>query len=709
MDVNVLYPPTIKTISQQDIVEGRALLVICQAISGNPNSTTFYWTKEDNPEFRQNGSTLHIPNIQRISSGTYRCTAENNYSIEEKGTHNQSMDVNVLCPPTVHTLSQQDIIEGSQLSITCQATPGDPSFSTFYWTKADNPGFRQNGSTLQLPNIQRNSSGIYRCTAENNYHNGEKGSDSRTMVVNVLYPPTIRTLSQQDIKEGSQLIVICTATPGNPSSTTFYWTKVDNSRFRQNGSTLQFYNIQRNSSGTYRCTAENNYNNGVKGTNSQAMEVNILYQPTIEKRSLQIVNKSEKITLIRDIVSNPLSDASWYYGTQLLKTQTSVTTATYTIENTTCTDTKNYTLVVSNGIGNTVTAMEELIVNCKPTPDITNITLAATCTTGIEFSTTIIAYPEPFYELQYENGTRNDQMITTIIENKVNNFTVRIRQDVVEKSSFGVYFLRARNMFGETTVIVNVINQRRPDLPRNIKVTCKATGAIVQWISSFNGGDTQNFTVITLSGQDGNSHYYNLNDNGQNEIHATYVGSLQPSVTYWFSVSAKNSYGSISSKAMSCTTVKEIASSLTGIVAGSVGGALLLVTIIPILVFFVHRRYTCIYISKKALEKRNIDIKVDQNKETSNYTTIKEQQEHAERNMYDELVSRESASQYEDVLKKDNHGQNAKLYEKLQKSVDNDGEGKAIKMMIPLKSKESSDEKSVTQKAEEYANTSFMK
>lgn len=97
----------------------------------------------------------------------------------------------------------------------------------------------------------------------------------------------------------------------------------------------------------------------------------------------------------------------------------------------------------------------------KPTPDITNITLAVTCTTGIEFSTTIIAYPEPQYELQYENGTRNDQMITTITENKVNNFTVRIRQHVVEKSSFGVYYLRASNMFGERTVIVNVIKQSK--------------------------------------------------------------------------------------------------------------------------------------------------------------------------------------------------------------------------------------------------------
>lgn len=84
-----------------------------------------------------------------------------------------------------------------------------------------------------------------------------------------------------------------------------------------------------------------------------------------------------------------------------------------------------------------------------------------TCTTGIELSTTIIAYPEPFYELQYENGTRNGQMITTITENEVNNFTVRIRQDVVEKSSFGVYHLRAINIFGETTVIVNIIKQSK--------------------------------------------------------------------------------------------------------------------------------------------------------------------------------------------------------------------------------------------------------
>lgn len=91
----------------------------------------------------------------------------------------------------------------------------------------------------------------------------------------------------------------------------------------------------------------------------------ILDMPTIENRSLQTVNESESVTLTRNIVSNPLSNASWYIGTQLLKTESSVQTTTLTIENTKCTDTNNYTVVASNGVGNNVTRLVELIVNCK--------------------------------------------------------------------------------------------------------------------------------------------------------------------------------------------------------------------------------------------------------------------------------------------------------------------------------------------------------
>lgn len=97
IELYYIDPPTVKPFWQQNIVEGRNLTVTCLAEPGNPNTTIFFWTKEGNPLFRQNGATLQLQNIQRTSSGIYRCTAENLYGNGEKGTHSQSMVINVFC------------------------------------------------------------------------------------------------------------------------------------------------------------------------------------------------------------------------------------------------------------------------------------------------------------------------------------------------------------------------------------------------------------------------------------------------------------------------------------------------------------------------------------------------------------------------------------------------------------------------------------
>lgn len=89
-------------------------------------------------------------------------------------------------PPTVIKLPKRYIKEGKELIVKCQAKLGNPNITTFFWTKVDEPDFKQNRTTLQLPNIERSRSGIYICTAENNYSNGEKGSDSQLMDVIVL-------------------------------------------------------------------------------------------------------------------------------------------------------------------------------------------------------------------------------------------------------------------------------------------------------------------------------------------------------------------------------------------------------------------------------------------------------------------------------------------------------------------------------------------
>lgn len=85
----------------------------------------------------------------------------------------------------MNALSQQDIIEGSDLSVNCTASPGNPNSTTFYWTKEDDRSFRQNGPILQLPNITKNSYGRYQCIAKNNYSDGQNGQDNAEMFINV--------------------------------------------------------------------------------------------------------------------------------------------------------------------------------------------------------------------------------------------------------------------------------------------------------------------------------------------------------------------------------------------------------------------------------------------------------------------------------------------------------------------------------------------
>lgn len=77
------------------------------------------------------------------------------------------------------------------------------------------------------------------------------------------------------------------------------------------------------------------------------------------------INETDRVVLTKEIASNPLSNVSWYNGSELLLTQYAVRTASFIIQKATCTDTKNFTLIASNIVERNVSALVEVIVNCK--------------------------------------------------------------------------------------------------------------------------------------------------------------------------------------------------------------------------------------------------------------------------------------------------------------------------------------------------------
>lgn len=91
----------------------------------------------------------------------------------------------------------------------------------------------------------------------------------------------------------------------------------------------------------------------------------------------------------------------------------------------------------------------------------TNITLGVKDTRGIEFSTTVIAYPEPQYKVTYVNGTKNDRMMVRLTCNAENNFTIHLNQTIVYSEDYGTYLLQISNPYGRTTVFLSVIPQSK--------------------------------------------------------------------------------------------------------------------------------------------------------------------------------------------------------------------------------------------------------
>lgn len=97
----------------------------------------------------------------------------------------------------------------------------------------------------------------------------------------------------------------------------------------------------------------------------------------------------------------------------------------------------------------------------KPKPDSKNITRGVTDSTGIEFFATIIAYPQPVYKLKNPDGTNNIKMTKKLTVNAVNNFTICFNQTNIQQDDFGTYQLLLNNSFGNETVFVNILPQRK--------------------------------------------------------------------------------------------------------------------------------------------------------------------------------------------------------------------------------------------------------
>nr|XP_022303134.1 titin-like isoform X2 [Crassostrea virginica] len=612
---------------------------------------------------------------------------------------NIAIDVhNVSMIPSDNPLT---LIEGTKREIRCvvniNAVP-PPTFTWYLGSKDISSSVGTDAASINITGKKVDNAKTLQCRASNN----NKAPKSSSTMLNVAYPPIVSIPSSKDVIEGFNLSVKCQASPGNPNTTSFFWTKLNDLEFLNNGPMLQLSNVQKTSAGTYRCTGENTYFNGKKGRHSQDMAVDVLYGPEIENKAHTVVNETERVVLMRMIDSNPLSNVSWYDGTKLLKTQTATKTAILIIEDAKCTDSKNLTLVAGNTVQSNVTTYVELVVNCKPTPQNAEITFAIPeIPAKVEWSTIVIAYPEPRFTVKYINGTNNSRISMSLSKNSLNNFTIHCEQQVDQGNHLGTFYLEVSNILGSSEILLHIVKQGKPKAPTAIEVMCYVTTARIKWKSSYDGGTLQSFFVVALGDTYQSSRSDVIEDDGENKVHHATVPFLYPSSLYTFYVYAKNKYGVTLSEAQNCTTLKE-SSSGTGKIVGSIVGALVMLAFVISVSYFCKRRFT-------DRDRHNPAKPADLNKDTSIYTTIKKnQEENTERNLYNALTPDENQSQYESLHMADIRGSKTNTYESLKNNSSPSTDQKKDSNTSVFARRGSSEE-NIPKLSEEYTNTSSMK
>eukprot|EP00105_Crassostrea_gigas_P033721 XP_011457195.1 PREDICTED: B-cell receptor CD22 [Crassostrea gigas] len=282
----------------------------------------------------------------------------------------------VKVPVTYVTLTPTSItvIAGQKIDINCTTSYCIPQANiTWYISSIDisrqskfttdtNDGLVRTMSALSI-NLDKSDNGkqVY-CTAINI---PDQSVTSMMNTVTVLYRPVVASnvSSSYKVLEGTTAVLRCAVIAANPNTGIMWrWFRTETPidfEFLSYIPIFTISHIHRNMSGSYNCSASNSV-----GTSEAAViTVDVQYKPNIIDTQRTEVNEGERVVLTKEIVSNPLSNVSWYNGSELLLTESSVRTATYTIEKAVCMDTKNFTLLASNTVKKNVSGLVELVVN----------------------------------------------------------------------------------------------------------------------------------------------------------------------------------------------------------------------------------------------------------------------------------------------------------------------------------------------------------
>ncbi|XP_052803461.1 hemicentin-1-like isoform X1 [Mya arenaria] len=633
--ITVLYPPELPTLylgsrsgpvilGPLTLVVQRSFTLVCDASSKPP--ANFSWavgvntvqgqllqdmlaTKVNTMRTCTASSTLN-PTVgpARTMSSSATVTININYFPENVLIRHESVSGTAI-------QSEFRVIEGNATKLYC-SVQSQPA-SSFSWSGAD---IHSLGSNLVYSNTLQAQTGVLSCLAENNMTHGNqavKGSASRNISLNVLYPPKLLTLHRINAVEGRSLLIQCQYTDGNPIATTLTITRTADGTSWSGKHTIQ--SVRRADAGLYRCTVNNSMDPTGEdirtGMDTADFEINVWYNTSITRfevsgnpnQTIVTINESDRFVVVCGVLSNPNSTIRLEknnMATTLLKTE-NVLEVEYLNQNAVCSDADVYTCSGFNNytdMNNTPSKELQLFVRCSPRPSDSHEHLrrnfTGTVHGNVTFAFMAVAYPPPTFEWQMWNETsynkvNGDKYVITSTDLLTSLTIVNI-----QLNDFMSYILKVSNGIHPYLQEPFYLNPHGvPQCPTNFTLLAKSTTmATVQWKGEFNGGLQQTFVVVYKKRSD--SIYFNLSkpEDKETEIYNTELTDLEDGQLYDVILYSQNMIGPcIDNKSLVIKTdTEENAGGISTAVIGGVAGgssAVILIGVGVLIVILYRRRF----------------------------------------------------------------------------------------------------------------------
>jgi echinoid protein len=226
LQLDVLFGPEVTLPAQKEFAEGEEVILECQ-VSANPRPHAIIWTKEDDPDFRQAGSTLRLPGSSPAAAvnGRYTCSATNviqptgGQRTERHGNASISIAVRHAPGAAFITPERPVALDGKAVTLECGARPPGFPLPTYRWWRGDgqnnaapppNTAVLATGSTYTIDSVRLASSGQYYCQPTNELGSGTVAET----LLQVYQEPRISSMLQPTMTKRSGdtgFSVICSA------------------------------------------------------------------------------------------------------------------------------------------------------------------------------------------------------------------------------------------------------------------------------------------------------------------------------------------------------------------------------------------------------------------------------------------------------------------------------------------------------------------